>query len=203
MAIHDLKAELTFGLEIRTNVHLLLAIIASGRVWIIIAESWFYNFYPGGNSNEVLRTSISYVKGQTNSYLLVVYRGEEHHLIIDSVVQFKLHNSLSDSVGESAVLIRPIKPSFKWKFIGKDNDYLNPQPRSSTEYDQNVLIYRLADVYLMKAEALIMQDKYSDAAPLIQKIRDRAGMQSPMPTISNQSDGLDVLLAEDKDNILP
>ena len=39
-----------------------------------------------------------------------------------------------------------------WKYLGVDN----ATARVASENDQNYLIYRLADVYLMKAEALII-----------------------------------------------
>lgn len=46
----------------------------------------------------------------------------------------------------------------------------------ASENDQNYIIYRLADVLLMKAEALIMQGHNEEAADLIDRTRERAGL---------------------------
>ena len=59
-----------------------------------------------------------------------------------------------------------------WKYLGVDKT----TARAASENDQNYIIYRLADVLLMKAEALIMQGHNEDAADLIDRTRERAGL---------------------------
>ena len=84
-----------------------------------------------------------------------------------------------------------------WKYIGKLNDGATARD-GSTENDQNYIIYRLADIYLMKSEANIMlgtDDGYAKGADLINQIRERAGLADISAT-SNQQSMLLLLLQE-------
>lgn len=60
--------------------------------------------------------------------------------------------------------------------------------------DDNVIIYRLPDVILSKAEALIKTGKASEGMDLVNDIRERAGLGEK--TASSDSEALDILLAE-------
>lgn len=66
-----------------------------------------------------------------------------------------------------------------WKYVGGTTI---TEKRTSTYYDPNFIIYRVAEVMLMKAEALIMRDlgnTYSDneeAVALINQIRERTNL---------------------------
>jgi len=60
--------------------------------------------------------------------------------------------------------------------------------------DDNVIIYRLADVMLMKAEALIRTNKINEAISIINQIRERAGLSPKNAT--DASGALNLLLAE-------
>jgi hypothetical protein len=175
------------------------AVINSGRVGLISREAWFTNFFPGNSNESIFELQFDYAKGQTNTYF-TIFNTTVEYIVSNYTAELFLFDPADhrqDSIGD----IRGMNSSFSgigkvWKYIGRDNNLANPQPRASTEYDQNSLIYRLAEIYLMKAEAFIMQGKFSDAEALIKKIRDRAGMQSQMPTLSTESEALDVLLAE-------
>lgn len=78
--------------------------------------------------------------------------------------------------------------SYVWKYMGKGKT--NPVERLSTEMTNNFIVYRLADVYLMKAEALNQmgiknsnQDLLKEAYDALKVIRTRA----------NATDGTDLL----------
>ena len=60
-----------------------------------------------------------------------------------------------------------------------------------TEQDNDFVVYRLADVYLMRAEANLRLGNMGAALPDLNVIRARAGMPAYTPTIT-----LDELLAE-------
>jgi len=61
-----------------------------------------------------------------------------------------------------------------WKYRGKDA--LGLVPRSVTERDAHWILYRYADILLMKAEAEIELDRFDDANLLIAETLLRAGM---------------------------
>lgn len=60
--------------------------------------------------------------------------------------------------------------------------------------DNNIFVYRLADVKLMKAEALIKTSNVSSAMTIVNEIRNRAGL-TPI-SASSSNDALDKLLNE-------
>ncbi|MCF8391207.1 MAG: RagB/SusD family nutrient uptake outer membrane protein, partial [Bacteroidales bacterium] len=61
-----------------------------------------------------------------------------------------------------------------WKYRGKDA--LGQIPRSTSERDANWILYRFADVLLMKAESCIELDRFDEANLLIKETLLRAGM---------------------------
>ena len=64
-----------------------------------------------------------------------------------------------------------------WKYRGKDG--LGLIPRTLTERDANWILYRYADILLMKAEAAIELDRFEEANLLIRETLLRAGMPYP------------------------
>lgn len=62
--------------------------------------------------------------------------------------------------------------------------------------DNHIILYRLSDVMLMKAEALIKTNKIPEALSIVNAIRNRAGLTAK--TASTASEVLDLLLAERK-----
>ena len=63
-----------------------------------------------------------------------------------------------------------------WKYVGQRPD--GKSVRSGTEINSaNWIVYRLADVYLMKAEALSQLGRYPEALAILNEIRDRANAQ--------------------------
>lgn len=76
------------------------------------------------------------------------------------------------------------------------NKYLGTVTIQGTQRysDNNIIVYRLADVKLMKAEALIKANEIPSAMTIVNEIRNRAGLNSI--SASSQNDALDKLLAE-------
>lgn len=144
------------------------AVINSGRVGLI--TNWFLNFYPGNSNESIFEIQFSYTLSQTNSFLTWFTQTNANY--------YKLSDYTTTLFGAND--LRGLNYTYNdggyvWKYIGKDET----TPRSSsTEKDQNYIIYRLADIYLMKAEAYIMKGDYEMGAELIDKIRDRAGLES-------------------------
>lgn len=62
--------------------------------------------------------------------------------------------------------------------------------------DNHIIVYRLSDVMLMKAEALIKANRIPEALSIVNSIRSRAGLSAKIA--SSASDALDLVLAERK-----
>ena len=78
------------------------------------------------------------------------------------------------------------------KYLGTPTG--NPEQPLESHYDANLIVYRLADVLLMKAEALNELGRTSEAIPLLNQIRARAGL--PETTATSQDDFRRALLQE-------
>ncbi len=87
---------------------------------------------------------------------------------------------------------------YVWKYRGQELANIE-SVRLSTGNDANFIIYRMADVYLMKAEALVMkgQASWRSAIELINKVRVRAGLSEYLDlsssTANDEIEALDEL----------
>jgi hypothetical protein len=74
-----------------------------------------------------------------------------------------------------------------WKYVGSQ---ILTEERTTDSYDAHYIIYRVADVMLMKAEALIMQGSthYQEALNLINKIRERSNLPDLEITVENATE---------------
>lgn len=169
------------------------AVINSGRVGLIPGSSWFKNFYPGNSNESIFEIQYSKTLAQTNSF--ISWFNTNHNYLI-STYELTLFNDENDvRAGNSSY--KTSDESTIWKYVGKLNDGATARD-GSTENDQNYIIYRLADIYLMKAEANIMlgtDDDFAKGAGLINQIRQRAGLADISAT-SNQQSMLTLLLQE-------
>jgi len=87
---------------------------------------------------------------------------------------------------------------YVWKYRGQELANIE-SVRLSTGNDANFIIYRMADIYLMKSEALIMKGlaSWRAAIELINKVRVRAGLPEYLDltssTSNNEIEALDEL----------
>jgi len=77
---------------------------------------------------------------------------------------------------------------YVWKYCGSRT---LSDKRTQTYYDPNFILYRMADVYLMKAEALILRsnnaEDWEEAATLINAIRVRSNLE-PIDDVTDLSE---------------
>ncbi len=133
--------------------------LVPGADWFTIfsqknsTESIFeVQFDNGINENNGLRNII----GTTNNILINYFTGEKD-------VMRSLYNTYSQGNGQ-------------WKYSGLSN---NITAISRTAQDPNFIVYRLPDVMLMKAEALVFlggADQKREAITLLDSVRSRVGL---------------------------
>ena len=175
-----------------------------GKLTLLGTSEWFDNYYPGNSAESIFEVQFDYNKQQSNSFVnwFAALIGASR----------TANNQQVYGISESAVLLfytslplgdnRGLGGSYDpyggvWKYSGFSYYYVDNAVRSnSNQSDQNFIIYRLADIYLIQAEAYIMQGNYSAAIELIADIRRRAGIQEVLSTYSTELEMLDLLLNE-------
>lgn len=80
---------------------------------------------------------------------------------------------------------------FLWKYRGQELANIESTRLSNLD-DANFILYRMADIYLMKAEALVMkgQDSWLSALEMLNVVRKRAGLTNYQNTPDGQAPDL-------------
>src|SRR5699024_103736 len=150
---------------------------------------WFTIFSEGNTNEGIFEIQFDNTKDQTNS--LMDMFGTNFNWIISNHVLSLFAEDSEDIRAQGASYGDDLKI---WKYLGAEAG--TNVPRSFS--DQNWVVYRMAEVYLMKAEALIMKGEsfYPEAIELITDIRSRASISRPLDPGSSELDLLDALLKE-------
>src|SRR5690606_39630023 len=139
----------------------------------VLFRSWFTIFADGNTNEGIFEIQFDNTKAQTNDLMNMF--GANYNWIIS--------NYALSLFAEDSEDIRALGGSYAadlkiWKYLGAEGGTTIPRPYS----DQNWIVYRMADIYLMKAEALLMkgEEDYPAAIELITAIRARAGISRPL-----------------------
>lgn len=175
--------------------------------------SWFSMFNPG-NSNESIfelqwneedkqLNQLPYLFDPSSASRVYAYSKKMTELFVEEYTQTqqRMLEAVRSMYGgfycnpPSAYLAA--ETGYVWKYFGSE---VLTEKRTPEHYDPNFIMYRVADVILMKAEALILQgaDRYSEALDLINKIRQRSNLlDTPIdPLSTNEFELLNCLLDE-------
>lgn len=144
-------------------------IINSGLYSLEDNETWFNIYYPGNSPKE------SIIEIQYNDAL----DNQENPLYYELIPVSGGMGCEMNAKNVSLILEKEDLRNFQgkgapWKYRGKDA--LGLVSRTSTERDGNWIIYRFADILLIKAEAAIELGKFDEANNLIRETLLRAGM---------------------------
>ena len=171
-------------------------------------DKWFEIFYPG-NSNE----SIFELNWQgTGGYSQTTYSPSNYFTVSTSAVyqytsamrdRFKTeslwhsedpinHPSVRAEFGAYVDLQSESEQYCIWKYQGIG---YNEKAQQRSSKDANLIVYRVAEILLMKAEALVWRGHYEEALELINRVRERSGLY-PLDIIENEQDGLQAILYE-------
>lgn len=156
-------------------------------------DNWFTNFYPGNSNESIFEIQYSYNSystSQVNSFL--TWFSTSTYYKVSDYEKSLFGTTDTRGLGPNSSGASYTNSGLIWKYIGTDE---NGNSRSSTQDDQHYIIYRIEDIYLMKAEAYIMKGDMTDATTYIKKVSDRAG-STDTPASNTESDMLDWLLRE-------
>lgn len=164
-------------------------VINSGYIGLISGSTWFSNYYPGNSNESIFELQFSEPLGQTNSFLSW----------FDTNIYYSISPYTELLFEQNETDVRGLNASYNylgkiWKYIGVANDGTTKR-NSTLQDDQNWIVYRLADIYLMEAEAYIMNGDMNTSLGLINTIRNRAGLSSD-PGSSDKISMMTLLLEE-------
>lgn len=149
------------------------AVENSGIYYLLPATEWFELFQPGFSLEGIFEIYYDNTLGQPNTlYNLTInqnnYVGSEY-----------AQNILSVEVLEAAEQVRgygSLSLQNKiWKYGGQFPDQESGRPATSNA-SANFIVYRLADLYLMKAEAYSQLGDFTEAMVYLNYVRERANM---------------------------
>jgi hypothetical protein len=182
-------------------------IINSGQYALIEGDNWFANFFPGNSNESIFEIQFDKDRNQTNSLysMTAPYPGDytypdgndEFRFSPNIVTIFKKFEG-DRRAGNNTYLPYDVNNNhfILWKYIGTSSSELSMTPRNGNrESDAHWIIYRYADILLMKAEASAELGNYTKATELINIIRKRAGIGMVMES-ANKSIMEDYILEE-------
>ncbi len=172
-------------------------IINSHKFGLVAGNSgWFNSLYYQGNSAESI-FEFQFDAQKLNSFYGIFATSRPRFLaspeVIDQFYTIDYINGFKDIRGEAAAV--RTSDNAIWKYIAIDNNSIRPSDASYAHW----IVYRYADVLLMKAEALIQLGRGAEALPLITTIRTRAAaldQTNPNPDVTDKRAMTDFLLAE-------
>ena len=147
------------------------------EIILIPGEFWFELFYPGNSAESIFEFQFDNNLNQLNStYGLTRINSNRYLPSQVAVGMFDLEESGEVIRGEGATLHKLGENEFGiWKYAGRFSDGQSFRTGSETN-SCNWIVYRYADVLLMKAEALSQMERYNEALEVLNKIRERVYM---------------------------
>jgi len=175
-AVNALLADISlWNFEYEDCIKYVEAVESDKQYVLLPPGKWFTLFSEGNTLEGIFEFQFDGSRGQYNN-MYSITRPESNY-IIGSLYAHEILNPYFSH--ESIRGFGSLNPNndFIWKYVGSEPDPL--QRRSSAnQSDANWIIYRLADLLLMKAEALSQLGRYEEALLLINTIRDRASVQA-------------------------
>jgi hypothetical protein len=175
----------------RTNRAAILALLADISLWNFEYEDvvryvnliedmeyllppsgkWFENYYPGNSLENIFEFQFNSSMDQSNDLYSYTYFNNRYYMASTKALDL-LAPETSKEITRGRGSLRSHDAAI-WKYIGAAPDGKTVRP-SSQRSDANWIVYRYADVLLMKAEALSQIGQYGEALAIINQIRSRA-----------------------------
>jgi len=141
--------------------------------------SWFQIFYPGNSLEGIFEFQFDARANQNNSTYNLTAQWSENYDPSETAIRIFGKEFAKELVrGEDASIRKFGEDDFiVWKYVGRAPD--GKSYRSGSEQAScNWIVYRYADVLLMKAEALSQTGRFPEALHYINLIRTRAGAEA-------------------------
>lgn len=198
-AVNALLADISlWNFEYDDCITYIDAVENSDQYFLLPATEWYQNFNPGFSLENIFEIYFDQAIGQGNSFSTRAYS------VADANIYYFgsdfAQEILSVEISEAGELIRgngSLSNNHQiWKYAGAipDKTTLRPGNLNTTA---NFIVYRLADLYLMKAEAYSQKaaPDFDRALLYLNRIRLRANM-APYTQFSSAVDFEDAILLE-------
>lgn len=139
---------------------------------LLPAGKWFENFYPGNSSSSIFEFQFNSSMEQYNDLYSYTYFNNKRFLASSKAQELLSTDSDEGDLYRGRGSIRESDASI-WKYCGSAPDGRTFRP-GDEQYDANWIVYRYADILLMKAEALSQLGRFGDAQDILDEIRSRA-----------------------------
>jgi len=140
-------------------------------------SKWFEIFYPGNSLESILEFQFDGNLDQRNGTQGLTNRNSNQYDPSQKALEMMSYEFASELVrGEDSSIKKYGEDDFIiWKYVGQAPD--GQSARSGADQaSANWIVYRFADVLLMKAEALSQLERYIEASNILTEIRERAGV---------------------------
>jgi starch-binding outer membrane protein, SusD/RagB family len=142
---------------------------------LLLPGDYFNNFYPGNSLESIFEFQFNQTLGQNSGLNTLFNRNNGHYRASDYSIELMGEDAAEVIRGFSSIAIVGESDYIIWKYQGSKADGQTSLGGSDNN-SQNWIVYRLADVLLMKAEALSQRPdpNYVEAGKIINDIRARA-----------------------------
>lgn len=155
---------------------------------------WFSMFNPGNSNESIFELQWEYQENQTNtlpvlfdnlntnkkfqlSYQLLMEFNSEYAYTVEEQLE-AVRTMFGGYYTDDALTWESATKGYVWKYCGSQT---LSDKRTATYYDPNFILYRMAEIYLMKAEALVLKSEskadWQTAVDLINDIRRRSNLE--------------------------
>jgi starch-binding outer membrane protein, SusD/RagB family len=152
-------------------------IINSQKYFLMPTSLWFDIFSRGNTLEGIFELQFDNALGQNNILATRTHTNARYEV---SDYAFELLDPAASREairGRGTISRQTTRGYLVWKYVGSVGDQISIRPASEFG-SANYIIYRYADILLMKAEALSQLERYTEALAIINKIRLRALMPS-------------------------
>jgi hypothetical protein len=177
-AVNALLADISlWNFEYDDCIQYVEAVENSGQYFLLPATEWFHNYNPGFSLENIFEIYYDQTIGQANSFATRAYSSTEAGIYY--FASEYAQEILSVETTEAAELIRgngSISNNRQiWKYAGAIADKTTLRPGNSNR-SANFIVYRLADLYLMKAEAYSQKASpdFAKALEYLNIVRERS-----------------------------
>ncbi|HKJ79038.1 MAG TPA: RagB/SusD family nutrient uptake outer membrane protein [Prolixibacteraceae bacterium] len=154
------------------------------EIELMPSTRWFEIYFPGNSLESIFEFQFNSQLNQANSMYGLTNRNSNQYIPSQKAVEMFAFEFASELVrGEESTIKKEGEDEFIiWKYVGMAPDGQSVRA-GIFQSSANWIVYRLADVLLMKAEALSQLGRYNEARAIIEDIRERADV--PMVALAN------------------
>jgi starch-binding outer membrane protein, SusD/RagB family len=149
------------------------------EIQLMPTARWFELFYPGNSLESIFEFQFDGGRNQRNGTFGITQRFSYNYDPSQKALEMFAFEFASELIrGEGASIKKYGDDDFIiWKYVGQAPDGQTTRA-GDDQYSANWIVYRLADIKLMKAEALSQMERYTEALMVLNSIRQRADVST-------------------------